>query len=371
MRIAFVLPAVTAGGAERVAVTLCNQWQQTGHTVQLVTFEPPDGASHYEVHPKIDIVRLNFLRENRGSLKRGVNNAGRLVMLRRHLRAYAPDATVSFMTATNVATLLASPGAPWPTIVSERVHVPSHSFGSMWTMLRWGTYRRADALVVQTKAMAEWARVRLGITAEIIPNPVDIRRFNGGAEAKTDNARQLLVAVGRLDPQKGFDLLIRAFASVAHRLEDWDLTIYGEGAQRPQLEALIKATAISDRISLPGVVRDIAPVYARASAVVHPSRYEGYPNVIAEALAAGKPIIATDCPGATSELLAGGKFGILIENEDLGALQQALLDTLSSREKLAELSCAARSANTLHEPALIAERWISVFQRAIAARKAG
>jgi glycosyltransferase involved in cell wall biosynthesis len=240
----------------------------------------------------------------------------------------------------------------------------------MWTMLRWGTYRRADALVVQTKAMAEWARVRLGITADIIPNPVDIRRFNGGAEAKTDNARQLLVAIGRLDPQKGFDLLIRAFASVAPRLENWDLAIYGEGAQRSKLEALIKGTAMSDRISLEGVVRDIAPVYARASAMVHPSRYEGYPNVIAEALAAGKPIIATDCPGATSELLAGGKFGLLIANEDLGALQQALLDTLSSREKLAELSYAARSANTLHEPAVIADRWISVFQRAIAARKA-
>jgi GalNAc-alpha-(1->4)-GalNAc-alpha-(1->3)-diNAcBac-PP-undecaprenol alpha-1,4-N-acetyl-D-galactosaminyltransferase len=369
MKIAFVIPTLTAGGAERVAATLCNHWRRAGHGVHLVTFESRDQKSHYEIHPDIDIERLDLLRNSRSTPAKAVNALGRIIKLRRHLNAYAPDVTVSFMTATNVVTLLANSGAPWPTIVSERVHVPSHAFGGILTALRRWTYGRADAVIVQTKAMAAWAQAQLGIVAEVIPNPVDVARFRGTSEVPA-SARRLLVAVGRLDPQKGFDLLIRAFSAVASRLENWDLAIYGEGWQRPQLEALIKDTGMGDRISLPGVVRDIAAVYARADAIVHPARYEGYPNVIAEALAAGKPIVATNCPGGTSELLGEGKFGVLIATDDLGALQQALLDTLPSHNKLAELSCAARSANTLHEPTVIAERWISVFQRAIAARKA-
>jgi glycosyltransferase involved in cell wall biosynthesis len=368
MKIAFVIPAMTAGGAERVAATLSNEWQKAGHAVQLVMFEAPEQKSHYELRPGVDVARLNAVGTNRATVVRVLNNARRIAMLRRHLSAFVPDVTVSFMTSTNILTLLASAGAAWPTVVSERVHVPAHAFERVLRPLRRWVYPRADALVVQTQAMKDWAREQLGVAADVIPNPVDVDRFRQAPGAAADNARERLVAIGRLDPQKGFDLLIEAFANAAGRLENWDLVIYGEGEQRSRLEALIKKFGMEGRISLPGIVRDMPAVYARATAVVHPTRYEGYPNVIAEALAAGKPIIATDCPGGTSELLADGRFGVLIPADDGGALERALVDTLSSRERLAQLGSAARSADTLHRPAQIADRWISLFQRAIAAR---
>ena len=120
------------------------------------------------------------------------------------------------------------------------------------------------------------------------------------------------MAAGRLEPQKGYDILIEAFAKVAASNPEWDLVIYGMGRQREELESRIASLGMRDRVVLAGHTLDIVKAYGDADLFVHPARYEGYPNVIQEALAAGRPVVATDCPGYSGELLGHGRYGIVV-----------------------------------------------------------
>jgi UDP-N-acetylglucosamine:LPS N-acetylglucosamine transferase len=177
MRLALVIASLGAGGAERVATILCNRWTAAGHSVSLITFEPKSSWDEYEIAKGIHIVRLNVARASSGLASAIRNNLFRIATLRRCLRECAPDVTISFLTDTNVLTLLASIGASWPVVISERIHAPSHPVNTMWSAMRRRTYPRADAIVVQTNAMADWAKGHFGIDADVIPNPTDFKTF--------------------------------------------------------------------------------------------------------------------------------------------------------------------------------------------------
>src|SRR5690606_20187778 len=137
---------------------------------------------------------------------------------------------------------------------------------------------------------------------------------------RAEHSRRRATTLGRLVYQKGLDRLIDAFALISPDLPDWELAIFGVGEAREDLERQIAAHKLEDRIFLMGNTTD-AMVELRASDLyVHAARYEGYPNAILEALAAGLCVVATDCPGATGEILAGGQYGILVPDADAQSL---------------------------------------------------
>jgi glycosyltransferase involved in cell wall biosynthesis len=207
-------------------------------------------------------------------------------------------------------------GARWPTVISERVHPAHHAVERPW--------RNSATHRLSVGAGDRGADARHRQLVQPFPQPhdachcqsVDLQRF-GAARIDPGKTRDRckLIAVGRLVPQKGYDLLIAAFAHVAASSPDWDLVIYGEGSERTALQGLIDALGLSRRILLAGNATAMEQVYAEADLLVHPARYEGYPNAIQEALAAGKAVIATDCPGATRELLGDGRYGVLVPSE--------------------------------------------------------
>jgi glycosyltransferase involved in cell wall biosynthesis len=139
----------------------------------------------------------------------------------------------------------------------------------------------------------------------------------------------VLLAAGRLTGQKGFDVLIRAFARVRkdHRVR---LLIVGEGEERPALEAMIREYELGQDVSMPGFVPNPYNYMAHAAAFVLSSRWEGLPTVLVEALALGAPIISTDCPSGPREILMGGKYGQLLPVDDPGALAAAIATSLSA-----------------------------------------
>jgi glycosyltransferase involved in cell wall biosynthesis len=128
-------------------------------------------------------------------------------------------------------------------------------------------------------------------------------------------------------------LLIESFARVAGSYPNWRLVIYGEGPERARLKAQIEQHGLSDRISLAGLFTDVEAVFSQADLFVLASRFEGYPNVLLEALSFACPVIATDSPGATAEILTGRQCGLLIPSEDVGSLADAL-DRMMSAETL-------------------------------------
>lgn len=370
MKILFVIAALQQGGAERVASTLSSQWCAEGHNVQILTFEAPGTTPHYALADGVALHQLNLLQPSRSLPHALVKNVDRIHRLNTAFRQVGPDVIVSFMTEMNVLALMASRFTGIPVVVSERIHPGRHLMyldASVQRRFQWSrklTYRFADAIVVQTDEIADWFKKDLGLDSHVIPNPVDLTLFTSPAAcaSRTNGpGRKKLTALGRLHLQKGFDLLIDAFGRIADRHPDWDLTIYGAGSDQDSLVEQAEARGLTNRVFLPGATQDVASKLTGTDLFVHPARYEGFPNAVAEALAAGCCVLATDCPGGTREILADGAYGVLVQNEDLEALTAALDELLGDVARREDFRRKAREAVAEFDAGPIARRWLTLF----------
>jgi glycosyltransferase involved in cell wall biosynthesis len=322
MRIVLAISSLGSGGAERVIALLAGALADRGHEVCLVTLTR---STHDFFLVDSRVRRFGFgLTGDSPNLLYGLwANVRRLRALRRVVSTLEPHAVLSFMTSTNVLAILACIRLPLRIIVSERVDPAAHRETRIWAILRSVVYRRADAVVVQTETIAEWFRARLGKEARVvvIPNPV---APSSHLESVVRHSRPFILAAGRLAHQKGFDLLLRAFGAASARPQELQLVIAGEGPEGQQLRDLAAQLGLAERVSFPGRVRDLSDLMKAAVAFILPSRYEGFPNVLLEALAVGVPCVAADGPGATREILGDGAYGLLVPPEDWQALAQAI-----------------------------------------------
>jgi glycosyltransferase involved in cell wall biosynthesis len=193
------------------------------------------------------------------------------------------------------------------------------------------TYPRAPWLVVVSRdvGLELIADYRKQIPEErlfVLPNPVDaeeVLRLSSPAAPRKGKLR--FCAVGRLAPEKGYDILISAFKRANLQLGDWELILIGDGPRRGELERLSVELGLANAIHFAGRVENPFPMLASADVFVHSARWDGCPNVLCEALSLAIPIIATNAPGGTREILAEGKFGLVVPPEDPGSLAEALV----------------------------------------------
>lgn len=349
MKIVFVISQMTSGGAERQASILCNHWAGEGHRVVLVTLHgaPP----HYTLDEAV-IQRV----------------AGtKLSSLRSILTEEVPDIIISFLNTTNVKVLWAARGTGRPVIVSER-SIPaalwwdnSLARAVVFALLRRTFYRQAAALVVQTDAVAKWARKRVRRVA-IIPNAV-LPLVEGGVGVT--GRRKTLLAVGRLSREKGHDVLIRAFARIADCFPEWHLKIVGEGAFREWLEVLVQSLGVDDRVTLAPVTRDITRDYCEAGVFVLPSRFEGFPNALIEAMQCGCAVVAADCPVAPREILHNGRDGLLFASESDVQLAEKLTGLMGDPPLRASLGAAAMESVKKYSSQAVLPLWDSLIAQVI------
>ena len=203
---------------------------------------------------------------------------------------------------------------------------------------------------------------RLRARGRVIPNPVDLP-----ASTPARGASRKLVAVGRLVPQKGFDLLLRAFAKIAAAHPEWRLVIWGEGPERPALLALRDQLGLRARVTLPGLTQRPGQWTDDAGLLVLSSRFESFGNVITEAMASALPVVAFDCPFGPREILRDQVEGVLVKEGDIAALAAALDRLLADPARRAALGAAAREGARRFDRARVMAEW----QQAIAAARAG
>ncbi len=361
MRIACVIASLGSGGAERVMASLCTAWAARGDEVSLFTFD--DGRQDFHAVPAgVSRVALDLAGTSTSALGAIRANAVRLRTLRRALRRAAPDVIVSFTDRTNVSTLLAARGLGIPVVVSERIDPRRHDIGAAWSALRRLSYRWASGLVVQTARVRAWAETHVPPTkVHVIGNPVRevaTPPLAAGARATT------IAAVGRLVPQKGFDTLLRAFALVHVTHPEWRLVISGEGPQRAALEAQRHALGLDAAVALPGRTADVDAVLAGSAVFVLSSRYEGFPNVLLEAMASGCACVATDCDSGPSELLEHDRLGLLVPVDDAAALAAAMTRVLDDATYRTRLGDAARVSTQRFAPARVLQAWDDVLTAA-------
>lgn len=330
----WVIPSLGGGGAERAVATLLTHLDPVRVQPRLVLFRA-DGPFLKVVRNHVPLISLSINHRFDPRL---------IVRLAQVLHRTKPDVTVAVLRYCGLITTIAYQlaGRPGRLVINEQNHPGQEMalFGGSWfkrPIMRW-VYKQADRVVAISEGIQADLINNFGVAAEqmtVIYNPIadeQVRRLGQGEPPHPWLAddRPVLVSVGRLHPQKGFDLLLRAFAHLQAAEPEVRLIIIGEGPQQTFLEQEAQRLDIAELVALVGFQDNPYRYMTYATAFVLPSRYEGFGIVLAEALTLGLPVVATDCPGGVAEVLAGGQAGVLVpvgdEKSLASALQQVIRD---------------------------------------------
>ena len=329
-RIAVFLPSLAGGGAQRVMVTLANGFATRGVQVDLVVVTA-EGAYLEDVSPHVRLVELGASRV-----------LFSLPALVRYLRRERPHALLSALNHANVIALWARKLARTRTrlVVSERNtmsrDILNNRFKHIMPWLMRLSYPSADAIIAISKGVADDLAQTLSLPREridVIYNPAVTEHLYELSVLPlvhpwlAPDQPPVILAVGRLTVQKDYPTLIRAFAALrAHR--EARLVILGEGELRETLEAMVARLGIADDVAFLGFVDNPYAWMRQASLFVLSSAWEGFGNVLAEAMACGTPVVSTDCPNGPAEILENGTWGQLVPVGDAQALARAISETL-------------------------------------------
>jgi glycosyltransferase involved in cell wall biosynthesis len=358
--ICMALHDLRGGGAERASLRLASGMIAAGRAVELVLVRC-DGAYLDDVPKGASIVPLDCAHVWQA-----------VPVLARYLSKRRPRALLSALTHMNIAAVMAAKlsGARTRLVVSERNQFSAKAqAASLWReratyAVAPALYRRADRIVAVSHGCAADLVLNCRIPAErvrVIHNPVFDADIQMKAAEPADHpwfaegAPPVILAVGRLNPQKDYPTLLRAFAEI-HAQRPVRLLILGEGSERAALEALAQQLGVRASVSMPGFASNPFAYMSRAAVLALSSRFEGFPNVLVEAMACGTPIVATDCPSGPREILDGVRYGALVAVGDSHAFAEALLRTLSQpkrgdhmRARAAHFSIAKATADYLQE----------------------
>ena len=245
-----------------------------------------------------------------------------------------------------------------PVIVTEHVDPREFPCGRIWEMLRRQHYRGAACVVSVSHSVDEYFSGVSDEKRRVIHNPLLIDRTLASVGFRwPDAAKRHVVGIGRLTHQKGFDLLIKAYAQVAGRHPDWALHIVGEGEERSALLALIAKLGLESKVTLPGWLDNPYSMLGASDLLVMSSRYEGFGNVLCEAMACGVPVVSFDCPSGPSDIIRHGEDGLLVPAQDVEGLASAMDRLMSDEGERRALGARAPVSMRRFDLASILPQW--------------
>lgn len=383
-RVLFLLPTLEGGGAERTVLTLIPHLQARGLDAR-VGLLARGGALDDAIDPAwVVLTRLapGWMSYPQIPGRAHLVAAVPLVPLQQLdlLLRFRPHVVVSCTASMNLAALLSTRAygrrrVAW--ILREgnntRAMLESDMRGRLGrTVRRWATrlaYRAPDRVVTISNGVAEGLARDFGVSRErvrVLHNPIEVSRIRRLAHDGngTRFPSRFIVACGRLHPQKGFDLLLRAFA--AQRDPDLAAVILGEGPERSRLESLARELGIGARLIMPGFVPNPWAWIAHASAFVLSSRWEGFGSILVEAMACGVPVVAADCNYGPREIVRDGETGLLARAGDAESLAAAVRRVLTTPALRDRLAAGGRRRAMDFEALPIADRYADLMREAAA-----
>ncbi|MBT8080440.1 MAG: glycosyltransferase family 4 protein [Gammaproteobacteria bacterium] len=334
---------------------MANYWCQKGWRITFATWSGPHIDDFYSIDSRAERRWLVPSSQSGSIFARFASLWNGVRRCRQMFAQIRPTAVVSFIDISNVLTLIASAGFPHRVVVSVRTNPALTGTVSLpWKVLRRLTYPRADAVVAQTSGVAGWMERKWRIDSTVIPNP--LRALPNPQLARED----LILAVGRLAAVKGFDLLLQAFARIAGDHNSWRLVIIGDGPEKDRLCGLRDSLGIAGRVEIIGPVGDVENWMARAGIVVQPSRYEGFPNVVLEAMGMGAAVVAADCAWGPRELIQDGVNGRLVPVENIESLASVVAELIDQPAFRASLGLEARKVRQTFAQSAVMARWEQV-----------
>lgn len=355
MKVLFVVPSLMQGGAERVISILCNQFNRRGYKVLLALTENAKDIC-YELDEEVIICDAS------SSKSRIISN---LIEANRKLdsivKSIRPDIIVSFITRTNISAILAAKKYKVPVVVSERNNPYEVPANLLFRKIRDLVYLWADGVVFQTDYAKSYYNKIIQRRSTVIINPVSDKVAEYRGKRRIED---IIISVGRLEPQKNMTLLIKAFSDIANTIPEWKLHIYGEGEERNKLEQLISDLGMKDRILLLGLSNNVLQEVAKAKIFVLSSDFEGMSNALLEAVCLGVPSIATDSPAyGNREIIKDGINGFIVPVGDRVALAQKIIELIHNERVRVSFAEKSDSIYHLANPSSIADKWTEYINK--------
>jgi len=355
-KLIFVINSLQRGGAERVLSTLGNSLSARNYRVTIVCMN--QATAGYKIDGNIRVVTLVNRKGRQHLFKRIGYGLLTYIRLFKVVLAESPSCVISFMTSANLWTGLTCGLLGIPYIVSERTtpELTIHQFNPFYKWLSFQVYKHSKAVVLPAigirEALKSEAQFRRLKNYRIIRNPV--YEFEN-ADKKVVHNKQFILGIGRLSYEKGFDQLITAFASL--KVKNIDLLIIGVGKERLRLEMQIERLGLAERVYLLGPRNDVEHYYRAAAVFVLPSRNEGYPNALVEAMSNGCACVAMDCEYGPGEIIRHGVNGVLVPPGDLDQLTREIFHVLFDREYRTSLGEQAKLIKQTNSLAIISDKW--------------
>jgi len=341
LRAILVINSLVQGGAQKSVIMLATELKNIGFEVQILTFYPeesdffqvPDGIKLKRfIHPFQDRYRIknrNKLIKKIARIKFRIND---LLEIRTVIKNFQPDIVISFETATSIISFLASIKM-CPVLVSERVHPEHHEIETWAKILRPIVYRSTRVFLhCQGEVIAKSMKDTYKKDVTVIPNFID----EPTPSLWNPNSNKIKI-FSRYSPQKGIDLAIESWNLLPSKLkENYTLEVFGDG-DTTNYQKLVDKYDLKGKVKLNGPTKSTRKELEDCLIFLLPSRYEGFPNSLAEAMNCGIPSIATDCPSAIRDLTVQGTIAELSET-DAHSISGKLIKLLTSKSLLMELS---------------------------------
>lgn len=354
MKIVFITPGMTFGGAERVISILANIWCDFGHEVSIfitATDRPPV----YKLNKKINVEYYDDYKE------KGVSHFKLISSIRSFVDKEKPDCVLSFMNDVCAYTIIALMGKRIPIIYSERNDPNKTNQGKKDKVFRKIVEFGATHIVFQTEGAKQCYSKKVQRKSSIILNPVELNRI---PDRKIENINYSeIVTVARLELQKNQELLINAFKLVSKKHQDVVLKIFGEGSLKNKLQNTIDELGLTGKVLLMGAKQDVLEWIKESFCFVLTSDFEGLPNSLIEAMCMGIPCISTDCsPGGARQLL-GNDRGIIVPCGNKERLAEAINMYLENKDIAMQYGEEAYKLRDEIESHTVAKEWVKLMDK--------
>ena len=357
MKITFFIGSLYGGGAERVTCNLASYLVQQGHQAEILTMSETEKA--YELDERVTVKTL-LPRSNRKS--KLWNTMIRFPRFWNYLRKNQTDTYIVMLPKTTIMLLAFRKMTKAKVIAAERNDPKAYSKKISEMLKKYASC--ADGWVFQTEDAQKWyGNAIQNCKSTVIPNavnPIFIRPQYRGEK------RKVIAGAGRLNDQKNFGLLIRAFTKIAAEFPEYSLVIYGKGDKEQKLKSLVNSMGLRERVKFPGNIQNIAEEMEKNTMFVLSSDFEGMPNALMEAMALGLPCVSTDCPcGGPRYLIQNGVDGLLVPVGDENKMAEAIKNLLTNRDYAKEMGQKASKISEKLAPDKIYGEWEEFIVRCI------
>ena len=348
-----------AGGIEKNITLLANYLAKKGYQVSVITFDHAAAVSFFEFDERVEWYKTGKTKpHNSISFRDRLELIGRL---RRILRRQDKPIVICFYHGILFRFMAAAFGLNIPFVCSERnslslyKHIKRSKKWSINFLLLALTKRITVQFPSYIIDYPFWLRKRI----RVIPNPVQNVDFYAKPDSMDSNGRWKIIFIGRLGHQKNQKLLLEAFINLSVRFSDWDVYLIGDGAERETLCNFIGDNALSDRVFMLGKVKDVNKWLSESHLFCMPSKWEGFPNALAEAMACGLPSVGFASCAGMRDLIVDGKTGLLAAEDGLGLALEKLMSSAALRRDMGE---AARVQIKQYSPENSFQKWDELLE---------